>query len=224
MSDNDRQIMTHIDDTIARYPALAACRADMENAYLLLKETYENGHQLLVAGNGGSAADSEHIAGELMKKFKLDRPVPEDFAKKLQDLDDVRGQKLASCLEQCLTAIPLVAHEALTTAFLNDVDAEGVFAQQLYGYGKSGDAFIGISTSGNSENIINAAICARAMGIKVIALTGRTGGKLAPFADIAIKVPETETYLIQELHLPVYHCLCMMLEEKFFGAEQTPGT
>ena len=218
LNDNDRQILAHIDETIERYPALAPCKADMESAYLLLEETFEHGNQLLVAGNGGSAADSEHIAGELMKKFKLDRPVPEEFAKKLNDIDSIRGQKLSSCLEQGLTAIPLVAHEALTTAFFNDVDAEGVFAQQLYGYGKRGDAFLGISTSGNSENIINAAICAKAMGIKVIALTGQTGGKLAAFADITIKVPETETYLIQELHLPVYHCLCLMLEEKFFGS------
>lgn len=217
LNNNDRQILAHIDETIERYPSLASCKADMEKAYLTLKETFERGNQLLVAGNGGSAADSEHIAGELMKKFKLDRPVPEDFAKKLLDVDSVRGQKLASCLEQSLTVIPLVAHEALTTAFFNDVDAEGVFAQQLYGYGKSGDVFLGISTSGNSENIINAAICAKAMGIKVIALTGQTGGRLAAYADITIKVPETETYLIQELHLPVYHCLCFMLEEKFFG-------
>ncbi|MCR5672456.1 MAG: SIS domain-containing protein [Lachnospiraceae bacterium] len=218
MNGNDRQILAHIDETIERYPALAPCKADIKSAYMLLKETFERGNQLLVAGNGGSAADSEHIAGELMKKFRLSRHVPPEFADRLKAVDKERGEKLAANLEQSLTAIPLVAHEALTTAFFNDVDSVGVFAQQLYGYGKSGDVFIGISTSGNSENIINAAVCAKAMGIKVIALTGETGGKLAGYADIAIKVPGSETYLIQEMHLPVYHCLCMMLEEKFFGS------
>ena len=214
---NDLMITAHIDETVKRYPALSSCRDDMERAYTLLADTFGSDHKLLVAGNGGSAADSEHIAGELMKRFRLRRPVSDDFAKKLSDIDDVRGRRLADNLERSLTVIPLVAHEALTTAFFNDVDAEGVFAQQLYGYGREGDVFLGISTSGNSENIINAAICAKAMGIKVIALTGAAGGRLAGFADITIKVPETETYLIQELHLPVYHCLCLMLEEKFFG-------
>ncbi|MBR5408163.1 MAG: SIS domain-containing protein [Lachnospiraceae bacterium] len=217
-NNNDKTIIAHIDETIERYPKLSACKADMESAYMLLKDTFENDHKLLVAGNGGSAADSEHIAGELMKRFKLRRPVSNDFAGKLKDIDSVRGKRLADNLERSLTVIPLVAHEALTTAFFNDVDAEGVFAQQLYGYGRAGDVFLGISTSGNSENIINAAVCAKAMGIKVIALTGASGGRLAGFADITINVPETETYLIQELHLPVYHCLCLMLEEKFFGS------
>ena len=116
-------------------------------------------------------------------------------------------------------AIPLVAHEALTTAYINDVDGLGVFAQQLFGYGRPGDVFLGISTSGNSENILNAAVVAKALGIRMIALTGQSGGKLAPMADVAIKAPETETYLIQELHLPIYHCLCLMLEEHFFGGK-----
>lgn len=202
---------------IERYPVLAECRQDIESAYIMLKNAYDNGHKLLVAGNGGSAADAEHIAGELMKKFRLTRHVPEEFAKKLKDVDPKRGAKLAENLEQSLTAIPLVTCEAITTAYMNDVDAIGVFAQQLYGFGRCGDVFLGISTSGNSENIISASITARALGIKVIVLTGKSGGKLAAFADIAIKVPETETYKIQELHLPVYHCLCLMLEEEFFG-------
>ena len=210
-------IQKHIDEMIERYPTLSVCREDIAKAYGILKDSYGNGHKLLVAGNGGSAADAEHIAGELMKKFRITRHVPEEFARKLTDIDSERGAKLAANLEQSLTAIPLVTCEAITTAYMNDVDAIGVFAQQLYGFGREGDVFLGISTSGNSENIISAAITAKALGIKVIVLTGEGGGKLAGYSDIAIKVPEKETYKIQELHLPVYHCLCMMLEEEFFG-------
>ena len=182
-----------------------------------MEECYLNEGKLLVAGNGGSAADSEHITGELMKRFKIPRPVNEEFANKLIAIDPVRGKELAHNLERSLMAIPLVTHEALSTAYINDVDGLGVFAQQLFGFGKSGDVFLGISTSGNSKNIILAAIVAKAMGIKVVGLTGAGGGELAEISDVVIKVPETETYMIQELHLPVYHCLCLMLEDKFFG-------
>ncbi len=217
MSNRNDEILKHVDEMIARYPALSVCREDIINGYDVLKNAYESGHKLLVAGNGGSAADAEHMAGELMKKFRLTRHVPAYLAKKLTDIDPDRGAKLAANLEQSLTAIPLVTCEAITTAYMNDVDAIGVFAQQLYGFGREGDVFLGISTSGNSENVISAAITAKALGIKVIVLTGEGGGKLAGYADVAIKVPETETFRIQELHLPVYHCLCMMLEEEFFG-------
>ena len=151
-----------------------------------------------------------------MKRFKAPRPVPEGFAEKLATIDPKRGPVLAKNLECGLMAIPLVAHEALTTAYINDVDGLGVFAQQLYGYGRKGDAFLGISTSGNSKNVMNATVVARALGIKVIGLTGVKGGELASVADVAVKVPETETYMIQELHLPVYHCWCLMLEDHFF--------
>lgn len=171
----------------------------------------------MIAGNGGSAADSEHIAGELMKRFKIPRPVTSEFADKLKAIDPIRGENLAQNLERGLMAIPLVAHEALSTAYINDVDGLGVFAQQLFGFGRPGDVFLGISTSGNSKNVISATVVARALGIKVIGLTGTKGGELAKVADVAIKVPETETYMIQELHLPVYHTLCLMLEDKFFG-------
>ena len=133
------------------------------------------------------------------------------------EIDPERGPGLAKNLERSLMAIPLVAHEALTTAYINDVDGLGVFAQQLMGFGREGDVFLGISTSGNSKNIMNATVVARASGIKVIGLTGAKGGELATVSDVAIKVPETETYMIQELHLPVYHCLCLMLEDRFFG-------
>lgn len=209
----------NIELLITRYPVLECCRNSISDAYIILEECYENDHKLLIAGNGGSAADSEHIAGELMKRFKIGRPVPFELAEELKRIDPVIGENLAHNLERGLMAIPLVAHEALTTAYINDVDGLGVFAQQLYGFGRKGDVFLGISTSGNSKNVLTATVVARALGIKIIGLTGAGGGKLAEVADVAIKVPETETYMIQELHLPIYHCLCLMLEEKFFGKE-----
>lgn len=186
--------------------------------YALLEECYQSGGKLLVAGNGGSAADSEHIAGELMKRFKLPRPIKPELAEKLRAIDPIRGERLAEGLEQGLMAIPLVAHEALTTAYINDVDGDGVFAQQLLGFGQAGDVFLGISTSGNSSNVMNATVLARALGIKVIGLTGESGGELATVADVTVRAPEKETYMIQELHLPIYHCWCLMLEDRFFGA------
>ena len=213
----ENKIQKHLDILVDRYPQLEECKESIEQAYLILEECYINDHKLLIAGNGGSAADSEHIAGELMKRFKILRPVPADFARKLKEIDAVRGESLSKNLERGLMAIPLVAHEALSTAYINDVDGLGVFAQQLYGFGRPGDVFFGISTSGNSKNVMSATVVARALGIKVIGLTGAKGGELASVADVAIKVPETETYMIQELHLPVYHCLCLMLEDRFFG-------
>lgn len=212
----EEKIQKHLDLLIDRYPKLLVCKGDIEKAYLILEECYKNDHKLLIAGNGGSAADSEHIAGELMKRFKILRPIPADFAEKLKTIDKERGENLSKNLERGLMAIPLVAHEALTTAYINDVDGLGVFAQQLYGFGRPGDVFLGISTSGNSKNVMSATVVARALGIKVIGLTGAKGGELATVSDVAIKVPETETYMIQELHLPVYHCLCLMLEDRFF--------
>ena len=213
----EERIQKHLDLLVERYPKLYACKEDIEKAYLILEDCYVNDHKLLIAGNGGSAADSEHIAGELMKKFKLPRPVPTDFADKLRTIDKERGENLSKKLEGGLIAIPLVAHEALTTAYINDVDGFGVFAQQLYVFGRPGDVFLGISTSGNSKNVMSATVVARALRLKVIGLTGAKGGELATVADVVIKVPETETYMIQELHLPVYHCLCLMLEDRFFG-------
>lgn len=215
----EKRIQKHVDLLIERYPSLEVCKEDIEKAYRILEECYENDHKLLIAGNGGSAADSEHIAGELMKRFKTPRPVPAYFAEKLKGIDATRGENLSKNLERGLMAIPLVAHEALSTAYINDVDGLGVFAQQLYGFGRPGDVFLGISTSGNSKNVMSATVVARALGIKVIGLTGSQGGELASVADVAIKVPETETYMIQELHLPVYHCLCLMLEDRFFGSK-----
>lgn len=214
------RIQKHIELLIERYPVLQVCVNEIEAAYLILEKCYENDKKLLIAGNGGSAADSEHIAGELMKKFKTPRFVSVDFAKKLKEIDLVRGENLAKNLERGLMAIPLVAHEALSTAYINDVDGLGVFAQQLYVFGRPGDVFLGISTSGKSKNVMSATVVARALGIKVIGLTGAKGGELAEVADVTIKVPENETYMIQELHLPVYHCLCLMLEDRFFGGNK----
>lgn len=213
----EARLEKHIDLLIERYPILEECRKSLIDAYLVMEECYEHDGKLLIAGNGGSAADSEHIAGELMKRFKTPRPVTSEFAEKLKTIDPLRGENLAKNLERGLMAIPLVAHEALSTAYINDVDGLGVFAQQLFGFGRPGDVFLGISTSGNSKNIMSATVVARALGIKVIGLTGAKGGELAEVADVVVKVPQTETYMIQELHLPVYHCWCLMLEDKFFG-------
>lgn len=213
----DTKVLEHLDTLIQRYPQLSVCREEIWNAYLALKETYERDGKLLVAGNGGSAADSEHIVGELMKRFKIPRKVDSEFEEKLISVDPEIGKELSNNLEKSLMAIALTTHEALTTAYINDVDGYGTFAQQLYGYGRKGDAFLGISTSGNSKNVISAAVVAKALGMKVIGLTGAKGGKIKEYADVMIQVPETETYMVQELHLPVYHALCMMLEEWKFG-------
>lgn len=211
----ENRLIKHIDLLIKRYPVLESIKGNIIEAYLVMEECYLNGGKMLIAGNGGSAADAEHIAGELMKRFKILRPVSLDYAEKLIEVDADRGSALAKNLECSLMAIPLVAHEALTTAYINDVDGLGVFAQQLFGYGCEGDVFLGISTSGNSKNVMSATVVARASGIKVIGLTGAKGGELAEVSDVAVKVPETETYMIQELHLPIYHCWCLMLEDKF---------
>ena len=208
----------HIQTLIDRYPKLTVCKDDIEKAYELLEDTYIKERKLLVCGNGGSASDSEHIVGELMKEFKLKRKVFAQQAEAMKAIDPELGATLAQHLQGALPAITLTAHSSLTTAFMNDSEPVLVFAQQVNGYGKEGDSFLGISTSGNSMNVIYAAITAKARGLKVIGLTGEKESKLSKLADVCIRVPETETYKIQELHLPVYHCLCLMLEDHFFGA------
>ena len=180
---------------IGRYPQLSVCMDDINQAYLLLEEAYSKGRKLLVCGNGGSASDSEHIVGELMKEFKLKRRVYSGHAAALKEIDSELGQVLADNLQGALPAISLTGHSSLQTAFMNDAVPELVFAQQVNGYGKP----------------------AKAKGLKVIGLTGAKENKLMKYADVCIRVPEIETYKIQELHLPVYHCLCLMLEEHFFG-------
>ena len=205
-----------LDELIKRYPILERVREDIEAVYGILERCYENGGKLLIAGNGGSAADAEHIAGELMKGFVKRRPVTEEMKEALEKADPVRGKELSEKLQGGLPAIALVDHAALSTAFANDVDGMLSYAQQVNGYGKPGDVFLGISTSGNAENVMYAAVTAKAKGMKVVGLTGKDGGKLAGIADAAVIVPEMETYKIQELHLPVYHALCLMLEHRFY--------
>ena len=217
MRELDNRLMRHIDLLVERYASLESARNDIVAAYLLLEESYENGGKLLVAGNGGSAADAEHIVGELMKGFKLPRKPEADFAEKLVEENQELGSVLAENLQGALPAIALDGHPALSTAYMNDCEPLLCFAQQVNGYGKSGDVFLGISTSGNSKNVLYAATTAHAKGMKVIGLTGAKDSKLKDMSDVCIKAPQTETYMIQELHLPIYHCLCLMLENRFFA-------
>jgi D-sedoheptulose 7-phosphate isomerase len=206
----------YLDELVERYTELAVCRDDIWAAYELIKETYEQNGKLLVAGNGGSAADSEHIVGELMKGFVKPRNLDADFCDSLKAVDLDMGTALGEKLQGTLPAIALVDHVALSTAYLNDMDPLLGFAQQLNGYGAKGDAFLAISTSGNSKNILYACVLAKAKGVKTVGLTGKDGGRLKDFCDVTIVVPETETFKIQEKHLPIYHALCLMLEENFF--------
>lgn len=216
MNELKENIKKHIDFLCERYPALKVVESDIATAYRILEDSYKNGGKLLVAGNGGSAADAEHIVGELMKGFKLPRKPKADFAEKLIQENAELGVVLAEKLQGALPAIALDGHPALSTAYMNDCEPLLCFAQQVNGYGKTGDVFLGISTSGNSKNVLYAATTAHAKGMKVIGLTGVKSSKLEQMSDVCIKVPQTETYMIQELHLPVYHCLCLMLEDEFF--------
>ena len=205
-----------IEELIDRYPKLDREKDNIVKALDIMLECYKNKGKLLVAGNGGSAADAEHIVGELMKGFVEPRKLPKEYVEKLEDVDSEMGRELGEKLQGALPAISLVGHVALSTAYLNDVDPLLGFAQQLNGYGQENDVFLAISTSGNSKNILYACVVAKAKGMKIVALTGGTGGKLKDIADVVIVAPEKETYKIQELHLPIYHALCLMLEERFF--------
>lgn len=206
----------YLEHLIERYPQLAPIRGDIERTYELMRDAYASGHKLLVAGNGGSAADSEHIVGELMKGFVKPRVLPEEMARRLREVDAESGALLAANLQGALPSLALTGQLALSSAVLNDLDGKFIYAQLLYGYGQENDVFLAITTSGNSENLYLACVAAKARGLKVVALTGRSGGKVARIADVSIIVPEQETYKIQELHLPIYHALCLMLEEHFF--------
>lgn len=205
-----------IDALISRYPALEPCRDSIAAAAASIIAAYKNGGKVITCGNGGSAADAEHIVGELMKGFLKKRPVPPDFAAKLAAVAPAHAEYLAKNLQQPLAAVSLVAGVALPTAFANDQAGDLVFAQQVYGIGRAGDILLAISTSGSSANVIYAVELAKALGITTIALTGSTGGRLKDLADITIAVPQAETYRIQELHLPVYHALCIAAEAEFF--------
>ena len=207
-----------LDATIRRHPQLAPCRADVHAAYRAITASFRQGAKLLICGNGGSAADAEHIAGELAKSFLLPRPLTAEQRGALEGRGEI-GAALASGLQRALPAIPLGAGGALTSAIANDNGQEFVYAQQVYAYGAGGDSLLAISTSGRSRNVVYAAETARALGVTVVALTGRSEGPLAERADVAIRVPEEETLLVQELHLPVYHALCAMVEQSLFGEE-----
>jgi len=196
-------------------PELIACRSALKAAFQTLAACFRSGNKLLVCGNGGSAADSEHIVGELMKGFRLRRPVPEARVARLRGLYGTEGEQIARSLQGALPAISLVSQISLSTAIANDVSADMVFAQQVFGYGRRGDALIAISTSGNAANVINAIKVARALELKTIALTGE-GGALKELAEIAVGVPGEDTARIQELHMAVYHTLCAALEADLF--------
>ena len=212
----ENKVYKHLELLIERYPVLSACKQSIIEAYEMLERSYVNGGKLLVCGNGGSSADSGHIVGELMKGFKLGRRVSSSFAEKLKNVDEELGATIAENIQSGLPAIDLTAQAPLMTAFMNDCDPQLVFAQQVGGYGKPGDVYLGISTSGNSKNVLYAAVVAKACGLHIIGLTGEKESKMMNYADVCIRVPETETFMVQELHLPVYHCLCLMLESRFF--------
>lgn len=215
----ETRLYQYIDLLILRYPQLIVAKDCIVEAYQILEESYTNDGKLLVAGNGGSAADAEHIVGELMKGFVNPRKLEAEYSDALITVNKELGRVLSENLQGALPTIALDGHLALTTAYLNDCEPLLCFAQQVNGYGRKSDVFLGISTSGNSRNILYAATVAKAKGMKVIGLTGEKDSKLSEISDTCIQVPETETYKIQELHLPVYHCLCLMLEDTFFGKE-----
>lgn len=195
-----------MNELLSRYPQLDECKDDIKKALDLILDTYRNGGKILVCGNGGSAADSEHIVGELMKSFL-----------KKREVTDVRiPEHLRKNLQGALPAISLPSQSAILSAFLNDVEPDMIYAQLVYGYAKENDLVIGISTSGNSKNIVNAVETANCMGVKTLSLTGKNESMLSKISTVTVRVPETETYKIQELHLPVYHYLCAAAENIFF--------
>jgi len=211
-----KKIEQILENTLIRHPKLSSSLPDIRAAFDMLCDCYSNQHKLLICGNGGSASDSEHIVGELMKNFAFDRTLSGELKEKLKTASSQLGPRLADKLQPTLRAISLTSHSALNTAFANDVDPEMIFAQQVIGYGDKGDILMGISTSGNSANVVNAVVAAKALGLLTLGLTGRTGGKLMEYCDVVICVEGNDTAEIQELHLPAYHALCKMLELHFF--------
>ena len=212
MKETTRNILNELG---LRYPVLQGILSDVEGAFTVLKNAYDEGKTLYVCGNGGSCSDSEHIVGELMKCFKKKRPLPVEMQEKLASFGE-KGERLAATLENGLRAVSLCGHSGLSTAYANDRDPMLVFAQQVGVWGREGDVLMTLSTSGNSQNCVYAALVAKAKNIKTIALVGGMGGELKTLCDVSIVAPEKETYKVQELHLPIYHCLCAMLEEEFF--------
>ena len=203
------------EELFERYPVLEGIKTNVLNMFEIVNETYQNGGTLYCAGNGGSSSDSEHIVGELLKSFKKERGVDENIESSLLNYGE-DGAYLLSKLEGSLPAVSLISQTGIITAFANDKSWDTAVAQQLYGLGKSGDCLLVLSTSGNSKNCVYAVLLAKAKGIKTVAFTGEGGGRLKEICDECICVPERETYKVQELHLPIYHCFCAMLEEEFF--------
>ncbi|WP_221031232.1 D-sedoheptulose-7-phosphate isomerase [Actomonas aquatica] len=199
------------------YPDLQAILPDVQAATDLLGDAFAAGHRLYTCGNGGSAADADHIVGELVKGFMLKRPLPPADREALVAQHGEAGQLLADQLQGGLPAVALTAHTALSTAFANDVSPELVFAQQVHAYGQPGDVLLAISTSGNSTNVLHALRVARTRGMHTLGLTGQSGGAMPPLCDVCIRVPHTSTPRIQERHLPIYHALCIALENRFFA-------
>ena len=198
------------------YPELCTCKSDIDKALKLILKTYQNGGKLLLCGNGGSCADCDHIVGELMKGFLLRRPPSDALKKKISAVDEELGAHLSSNLQMGLPAISLHSQSGLLSAFCNDVDADTVYAQALLACGKKEDLLICLSTSGNSKNVVYAAVMAKALGIPVLSLTGEKESRLSKLGDVTIRVPSSETYRVQEYHLPVYHYLCAEVEAAFF--------
>jgi D-sedoheptulose 7-phosphate isomerase len=205
-----------LSELIIRYPELSSLKDAIAGAADAIIHSYVNGGKLLICGNGGSSSDSDHIVGELMKSFESLRPLKKEISESLSELSPERGRYLAMKLESGLPAISLSAQTSLTTAICNDIDSDLVFAQQVISYGSSNDVLIAISTSGNSQNVVDACITARALKMKVIGLAGIDGGKMKQFCDILLNVPGKRTAHIQELHLPVIHSLCLLIEEHFY--------
>ncbi len=216
MKKKQKNVQELREELFTRYPKLSSCTTDFDAAFSELLSCCRRGGKLLIAGNGGSAADSEHIAGELMKSFLFLRDPDRETTRRLEALYGEDGVQLARVIEGAVPVIPLTSMPALSTAFANDVEPDACFAQMVNGLGQPIDLFLGISTSGNSRNILLALMVAKAKGMKTILLTGNNGGFCREKADIAICVGETETFKIQELHLPIYHALCAMLEAELF--------
>jgi D-sedoheptulose 7-phosphate isomerase len=209
-------VLNELEILLANYPELSTCKGDILASFGMMKDCYLHGGLIMTCGNGGSAADAGHIVGELMKGFKQKRRLTDGQRAKIKSLFPVEGDFLADNLQQAIPALSLSDQVALTSAFINDIAPDMVFAQQVFGYGKERDILIGLSTSGNSKNVVNACRVAASSGVKTIGLTGESGGEMRDVCNVTIRVPATETYRVQEYHLPVYHTLCAMMETAFF--------
>jgi D-sedoheptulose 7-phosphate isomerase len=208
--------LNYLELLLTRYPKLNSCQAEIRSAFDLLADCYDRGGCLFTCGNGGSAADAEHMVGELLKGFLLKRPLSPEEQQKLRQTGGEDGRFLAERLQYGLRAVCLMSQLAIASATANDQGGDLGAAQQLFTLGQPGDVLVAFSTSGNAKNVAYAALVAKYRGLKVVGLSGQSGGRLSTLADVCIHAPEKETYLIQEYHLPIYHCLCMMLEARYF--------